>query len=151
MDSMTKQRREGETNGPARAKTVQSKLNKPSWTEFVRLAHQAVVAFVGAGMINRAEPRACGCGLRLNGHGDKVMASETGIRTPEQMRVTGRELNGCQTSADERSPGRRLHFQPCWGKPAARNEWRGWRKRNGWFDDRLPRGPKGRIHWKSFA
>ena len=60
MDSMTKQRREGEANRPQRAKTGQRKLNQPSWTEFVRLADQAVVAFAGADMINRAEPRACG-------------------------------------------------------------------------------------------
>ena len=58
MDSMTKQRREGEANRPTRAKTAktgQRKLIKPSWTEFVRLADQAVVAFAGADMINREE------------------------------------------------------------------------------------------------
>ena len=151
MDSMTRQRWEGEMNGPARAKTGQSKLHRPSWTEFIRLAQQAGVAFAGAAMTNRAEPRACGCGRRWNGRGNKVMALETGIKTPGPMRVTGKELNGCQTSADERSLGRRLHFQPCWGKPAARNEWRGWRKRNEWPADRLPRSPKERIHWKSVA
>ena len=64
MDSMTKQRRESEANRPARAKTGQRKLRKPSWTEFVRLADQAVVAFAGADMINRAEPRACGYSRR---------------------------------------------------------------------------------------
>jgi hypothetical protein len=64
MDSMTKQRREGEANRPRRAKTGQRKLIKPSWTEFVRLADQAVVAIAGADMINRAEPRACGCSRR---------------------------------------------------------------------------------------
>ena len=64
MDSMTKQRREGETNRPTRAKTGQRKLIKSSWTEFVRLADQAVVALAGADMINRAEPRACGCSRR---------------------------------------------------------------------------------------
>jgi hypothetical protein len=64
MDSMTKQRREGEANRPTRAKTGQRKLIKPNWTEFVRLADQAVVAFAGADMINRAEPRACGCSRR---------------------------------------------------------------------------------------
>ena len=31
-----------------------------SWKEFVRLAHQAVVAIGGTGIINGAEPRACG-------------------------------------------------------------------------------------------
>ena len=64
MDSMTKQRREGEANRPTRAKTGQRKLIKPSWTEFVRLADQAVVAIAGADMINRAERRACGCSRR---------------------------------------------------------------------------------------
>ena len=48
MDSMTKQRREGEANRPTRAKTGQRKLIKPNWTEFVRLADQAVVAIAGA-------------------------------------------------------------------------------------------------------
>ena len=61
---MTKQRREGEANRPTRAKTGQRKLIKPSWTEFVRLADQAVVAIAGADMINRAAPRACGCSRR---------------------------------------------------------------------------------------
>ena len=64
MNSRTKQRREGEANRPQRAKTGQCKLDQPSWTEFVRLAHQAVVAFAGVGMINRAEPRACGFSRR---------------------------------------------------------------------------------------
>src|ERR1019366_916871 len=64
MDSMTKQRREGEANRPTRAKTGQRKLIKPSWTEFVRLADQAVVAIAGADMITRAERRACGCSRR---------------------------------------------------------------------------------------
>src|SRR5438552_17344490 len=96
-----------------------------SWQESVRLAHQAVVAFAGAGMINRAEPRACGCSRQLNGHGCKVIASETRLLTPGQMRVAGRALNDGQTSWDGRTVGIRLHFQPCRGKPAARNEWRG--------------------------
>ena len=61
---MTRQRREGEANRPTRAKTGQCKLRKPNWTEFVRLADQAVVAFAGADMINRAEPRACGYSRR---------------------------------------------------------------------------------------
>ena len=61
---MTRQRREGEANRPIRAKTGQRKPIKPSWTEFVRLADQAVVAFAGADMINRAEPRACGYSRR---------------------------------------------------------------------------------------
>ena len=60
----TRQRREGEANRPRRAKTGQCKLRKLSWTEFVRLADQAVVAIAGADMINRAEPRACGYSRR---------------------------------------------------------------------------------------
>src|ERR1035437_2586497 len=63
------QRREGEANRPTRAKTGQRKLRKPSWTEFARLADQAVVALAGADMINRAEPRACGYSRRSRGVG----------------------------------------------------------------------------------
>src|SRR5512137_2875923 len=57
---MTKQRREGEANGPQEQRPARVSRGGPSWTEFVRLADQAVVAIGGAGMINRAEPRACG-------------------------------------------------------------------------------------------
>ena len=59
-DSMTKQRREGEADGPQGQRPARVSRGGPSWTEFVRLAAQAVVAIAGAGMINRAEPRACG-------------------------------------------------------------------------------------------
>ena len=61
---VSRQRREGEANRPTKAKTSQCKPIKPSWTEFVRLADQAVVAIAGADMINRAEPRACGYSRR---------------------------------------------------------------------------------------
>src|ERR1039457_4027610 len=60
MDSMTKQRRESEANGPRGQRPARVSRRGPSWTEFVRLADQAVVAFAGTDMINRAEPRACG-------------------------------------------------------------------------------------------
>ena len=61
---MTKQRREGEANGPQGQRPARASRRGPSWTEFVRLADQAVVAIAGAGMINRAEPRACGYSRR---------------------------------------------------------------------------------------
>jgi hypothetical protein len=57
---MPKQRREGEANGPRGQRPARASRRGPSWIEFVRPAHQAVVAFAGAGIINRAEPRACG-------------------------------------------------------------------------------------------
>jgi len=57
---MTKQRREGEANGPRGQRPARASRAGPNWAEFVRLAHQAVVALVGAETINRAEPRACG-------------------------------------------------------------------------------------------
>jgi hypothetical protein len=54
------QRREGEADGPQGQRPAGVSRRGPSWTEFVRLADQAVVAIAGAEMINRAEPRACG-------------------------------------------------------------------------------------------
>jgi hypothetical protein len=61
MKGMTKQRRESEANGPQGQRPARVSRGGPSWTEFVRLPDQAVVAIAGADMINRAEPRACGC------------------------------------------------------------------------------------------
>jgi hypothetical protein len=92
MDSMTKQRREGEANRPQRAKTGQRKLIKPSWTEFVRLADQAVVAFAGADMINRAEPRACGYSRRSRRLDTKW--PETGERQLPRQTKPGRVSEG---------------------------------------------------------
>ena len=57
---MPEQRREGEANSPPGQRPPRASRTGPSWTEFVRPAHQAAVAIVGADMINRAEPRACG-------------------------------------------------------------------------------------------
>ena len=90
MDSMTKQRREGEANRPTRAKTGQRKPIKPSWTEFVRLADQAVVAIAGADMINRAEARVCGYSRRsrrLDKNGQKRTNGSSCVeRSPERFR-----------------------------------------------------------------
>ena len=113
MDSMTKQRREGEANGPLRAKTGQRKLRKPSWTEFVRLADQAVVAIAGADMINRAEPRACGY--------------SRGPRGPETSRAVKRmharaASNGAGNGLGRGTADKGWGFQPNRGRPAIRNE-----------------------------
>jgi hypothetical protein len=58
------QRRESEANGPRGQRPPGVSRRGPSWTEFVRLADQAVVVFAGTDMINRAEPRACGYSRR---------------------------------------------------------------------------------------
>ena len=115
---MTKQRREGEADGPQGQRPARVSRRGPSWTEFVRLADQAVVAFGGAGMINRAEPRACG-----HSRGSRRLDTE-----PETERTAGPASNaagdGCGRAQDDQAG-----FQPYWGKPAVRNEQRGWRKR----------------------
>ena len=49
------QRGEGEANRPQGQRPARVSRGGSSWTEFVRLADQAVVAFGNAGMINRAE------------------------------------------------------------------------------------------------
>ena len=115
---MTKQRREGEANGPEGQRPARASRGGPSWTEFVRLTDQAVVAMAGAGMINRAERRACG-----HSHGSRRLDPE-----PE----TGRTAGAASNEAVEgfgRAQGDEAGFQPYWGKPAVRNEPRGWRNR----------------------
>jgi hypothetical protein len=80
MNSMTQQRREGEANGPQGQRPARVSRGGPSWTEFVRPAHQAVVAFAGADMINRAEPRACG-----RSRGSRRLDTELGTKEPQAL------------------------------------------------------------------
>jgi len=115
---MTKQRREGEANGPQGQRPARASRGGPSWTELVRLADQAVVAIAGAGMINRAEPRACGYS-----RGSRRLDSE-----PETGRTAGAASNEA-VNGFGRAPSDEAGFQPYWGKPAVRNEPRGWRNR----------------------
>jgi hypothetical protein len=100
---MTRQRREGEANRPTRAKTGQCKLRKPSWTEFVRLADQAVVAFAGTDMINHAEPRACGYS-----RGPRRLDTE-----PERERTAGPASNAAGDGGG-RVQDDQAGFQPYW-------------------------------------
>ena len=90
----------------------------PSWTEFVRPAHQAVVAFAGADMTNRAEPRACG-------HSREPIPPDS---EPEAERNAGSASNAAGDGGG-RARSDQAGFQPYWGKPAVRNDKRGWRKR----------------------
>jgi len=115
---MTKQRREGEANGPQGQRPARVSRGGPSWTEFVRLADQAVVAIAGAGMINRAEPRACGYS-----RDPRRLDTE-----PETERNAGPASNEAGNGFG-RMQGDEAGFQPYWGKPAVRNEPRGWRNR----------------------
>ena len=92
MNSMAQQRREGEANGPQGQRPARVNRGGPSWTEFVRPAHQAVVAFVGADMINRAEPRACG-----RSRGSRRLDPEPGTKEPQAL---------CQTQPGTAAEGR---------------------------------------------
>jgi len=115
---MTKQRREGEANRPQGQRPARVSRGGPSWTEFVRLADQAVVAIAGAGMINRAEPRACG------------HSRDPRRRDPEPG--TERMANPASNAAGNgggRAQDDLAGFQPYRGKLAVRNDRRGWRKR----------------------
>ena len=118
MNSMAKKRREGEANGPRGQRPPRASRTGPSWTEFDRPAHQAVVAIAGAGMINRAEPRACGSSREPIG-----LDSEPGPKGTQAR---------CQTWPETAAEGHRatrLDLQPYWGKLTVRDETRGWGKR----------------------
>jgi hypothetical protein len=118
MNRMTRQRREGEANGPQGQRPARVSRRGPSWTEFVRLAHQAVVALAGTDMINRAEPRACGYS-----RGSRRLDTE-----PETERTAGSASNAA-VDGGGRAQDDQAGFQPYWGKPAVRNDKRGRRKR----------------------
>lgn len=118
MNSMAKKRREGEANSPRGQRPPGASRIGPSWAEFVRLAHQAVVAFAGTDMINRAEPRACGYSREPIG-----LDSEPDPKGTQARRQTRPE------TATEGRRVTRLGLQPYWGKPAVRDETRGWGNR----------------------
>ena len=118
MKSKSKQRREGEANGPEGQRPVRVSRRGPSWTEFVRTADQAVVAFAGTEMINRAERRACG-----HSRGSRRLDTE-----PETERAAGSASNAA-VDGSGRAQNDQAGFQPYWGKPAVRNDQRGRRKR----------------------
>src|SRR5664279_4337790 len=103
---MPKQRREGEANGPQGQKPARVSLGGPSSTEFVRLADQAAVAIAGAGMISRAEPRACGYS-----RGPRRLDSE-----PETERTACPALNAAGDGCGRAQEGQ-AGFQPYWGEP----------------------------------
>jgi hypothetical protein len=118
MNSMAKKRREGEANSPRGQRPARASRAGPSWPEFVRLAHQAVVAIAGAGMINRAEPRACGSSRE-----PICLDSEPGTKGTQAR---------CQTRPETAAEGHRatrLGLQPYRGKLAVRDETRGWGNR----------------------
>ena len=48
-----------------------------------------------------------------------------GLPRPGHMRESAGKLNAGQTPLGGRARGRRPHFQPYWGKPTVRNDWRG--------------------------
>ena len=136
---MTTQRREGEANGPRGQRPPGASRAGPSWTEFVRPAHQAVVAFAGAGIINRAEPRACG-------HSREPIYLDS---EPDTERNAGSASNaagdGCGRARSDKAG-----FQPYRGKLAVRDEQRGWGKRRQDLMAVCHDARKGRntgIHW----
>ena len=136
---MTKQRREGEANGPRGQRPPGASRAGPSWAEFVRPAHQAVVAFAGAGIINRAEPRACG-------HSREPIYLDS---EPDTERNAGSASNaagdGCGRARSDKAG-----FQPYRGKLAVRDEQRGWGKRRQDLMAVCHDARKGRnigIHW----
>jgi len=118
MNRMPKQRREGEANGPPGQRPPGASRTGPSWTEFGRPAHQAVGAFAGVDMINRAEPRA-------SGHSREPIPRDS---EPEAQRNAGSASNAAGDGGGRARSGK-AGLQSYWGKPAVRNDKRGWRKR----------------------
>jgi hypothetical protein len=117
-NSMTRQRREGEANGPQGQRLARVSRRGPSWKEFFRLADQAAVAIIGMGMINCAEPRACG-----HSRGSRRLYTEPETRRTAR-RASNETGNGFGRAQDDQAG-----FQPYWGKPAVRNDNKGWRNR----------------------
>ncbi len=128
MNSMPKQRRESEANGPRGQRPPGASRTGPpvrrssseggSRTEFVRPAHQAVAAIAAADMINRAEPRACGHS-REPTHLDSEPDTERNASS-----ASNAAGDGCGRARSDQAG-----LQPYRGKLAVRDETRGRGKR----------------------
>ena len=137
-DSMTRQRREGEANGSEGQRPARASRTGSSWTEFVRLAHQVVVAFAGVGIINRAEPRACG-----HSRGPRRPDSEPGTE-----RTAGAASNASRQRRRKGAASNGWCFQPYRGKLAVRDDERGVGETSARPGGHLPRCSKEPIHRK---
>jgi hypothetical protein len=128
-EGRSRQRREGDWRGPEGTKTGRySRKGKPPGAPETGGSGRS--SQDGRGSNTLPEPRACGSASGSTGSGCKAMAPEgdknawTDASDPE--------------SAEERSNARPTErkgrsgvtdFQPYWGKPTVRNEWRGQGKR----------------------
>ena len=115
---MTKQRREGEANRPQGQRPARVSRRGLSWAEFIRLADEAVVAIVGADMINPAEPRACG-------HSCDARRRETEPKTDRMADAASNAAGNRSGRMQDNLDG----FQPYRGELALRNGKMGWKKR----------------------
>jgi len=146
---LTKQRREGDPDS-GDAKTVRVYDMKPQGVRETGGSGRS--SDEGEDRITSPEPRACGSVGGSNRHGCKVMASQEDINTWTKAgdEENAKERPNARTSL-RKGRSEMADFQPYWGKPAVRNEWRGRRKRPAWSEDYLPRSPKGPKQWKSLA
>ena len=128
-EGLLEQRREGDWRSPERAKTeLNSREAKQVGAPETGGSGRSSEA--GQESITSPEPRACGLAGEPNRHDCKAMASQedknawTGVgaeeRAKERSNVRLLERKGRSDMAD---------FQPYWGKPTVRNEWRGQGKR----------------------
>src|SRR6266478_1288756 len=128
-EGLLEQRREGDWRSPERAKTELNsreakQVGAPETGGSGRSSED------GQASITSPEPRACGLAGEPNRHDCKAMASQEDKnawtcvgaeeRAKERSNVRLLERKGRSDMAD---------FQPYWGKPTVRNEWRGQGKR----------------------
>jgi hypothetical protein len=115
----SRQRREGEANGPQGQRPARVSRGGPSWTEFVRLVDQAAVAIAGTDMINRVEPVRGITGATPSERG----ACEKAARRKEACRTQGKDGNALLGStAKSKGYGNQAEAIPevCQGNAVAR-------------------------------
>jgi hypothetical protein len=118
----SRQRREGEADGPwgRRPARISHKLDGVRQTG---ASGRSSVERCGHDKPCRSKGRWAGSAWLVEEAVRRLLHKEPA--TPGRLRESTGELNGCQTSQGGRAGGSRRRFQPCWGKPTARNEWRG--------------------------
>jgi hypothetical protein len=128
-EGLLKQRREGDWCGSERTKTDRSSPKaKPGGAPETGGSGRSSVE--GKDNITFPEPRACGSVGESNGHDCKAMASQEDKNawTKAGAQERAKEQSNARTT-ERKGRSERTDFQPYWGKPTVRNEWRGHGKR----------------------
>ena len=124
-EGLSEQRREGDWRRPERAKTGRDKTRMGKSPGAPETDGSGRNSDEGKDRITFPEPRACGSVGGSKASDCKVMASKEARNTWTYVGEPENAKAGPNAGEGGRARAGQTDFQPYWGKPTVRNEWRG--------------------------